>query len=127
MAGIDKTYITCKEYPLYRQWWIDNYEKMIKELGKSIWLYPFHIFDIELENITPDFLLSNNKDIEEFKNIAHDFPIWNTSSKDDEWLVKNCDIKSFRNRMLEVYPFNWIGFKGQKWVSKPKIKQQYKR
>ena len=32
MASIDKLYIDGKEYPLYRQWWIDNYEKMKKEV-----------------------------------------------------------------------------------------------
>ena len=31
MAGIDKTYIDGKDYSIYRQWWIDNYDKMKTE------------------------------------------------------------------------------------------------
>ncbi|MFA5300182.1 MAG: hypothetical protein WC389_18500 [Lutibacter sp.] len=121
MAGIDKTYIDGKEYPLYRQWWIDNYDKMIKEFGDYIWLYTFTFFDVWPEEVTPEFLKENTGDIEYFKN-KYDFPIWNTSEKKDKWLVKNCDIQSFRERMLEVYPYNWKGFKGQKWIPKPNKK-----
>ena len=126
MAGIDKTYIDGKEYPLYRQWWIDNYDKMIKELGEAIWLYPFSMFKVEWDfDFTPEFLLSHTDDIEYFKN-RYDFPIWNTSEATDMWLIKNCSFESFRNRMLSVYPSNWKGFKGQKWAKKEK-KQKYIR
>ena len=38
MAGIDKTYIDGKYYPLYREWWINNYDKMKKELGDYIYM-----------------------------------------------------------------------------------------
>ena len=119
MACIDKTYIDGKEYPLYRQWWIDNYEKMEKELGGVIWLYPFNIFydGYTDHNITPEFLNSHIEDLEECKGL-YNFPIWNTSERKDIWLVKNCPIQSFRDRMLEVYGENWKGFKGQKWVPK---------
>ena len=65
-------------------------------------------------------------DLEEYKD-RYDFAIWNTSERIDKWLVKNCNILSFRNRMLEVYSPKWTGFKGQDWVPKPKIKQKYKR
>ena len=125
MSAIDKTYIDGKEYQLYRQWWIDNYDKMIKELGEPIWLYTFSSFDLyRTEAVTPEFLLNNNKDLEEYKYI-HDFPIWNTSESTDKWLVKNCNIQSFRNRMMEIYPINWSGFKHQKWVKKPNKKSKY--
>lgn len=40
MASIDKTYIDGKEYPLYRSWWIENYEKMQKELGRASGGFP---------------------------------------------------------------------------------------
>ena len=39
MAGVDKTYIDGKEYPLYRKWRIDNYDKKKKaqeKLNKQI-------------------------------------------------------------------------------------------
>ena len=126
MAGIDKTYIDGKDYPLYRQWWIDNYDKMIKELGDPIWLYPFNYFaplsyKDDFPEITPEFLKDNTGDLDYYKN-SHDFPIWNTSESKDKWLIKNCNIQSFRNRMLEVYPHNWKGFKGQNWIPKPRRK-----
>ena len=126
MAGIDKTYIDGKDYQLYRQWWIDNYDKMIKELGEAIWLYTFSIFDEWDIDITPEYLENNTKDLIELKN-AYDIPIWNTTEKVDKWLIKNCDIVSFRERMIDVYDHKWNGFKGQKWMPKPKKKQKYVR
>lgn len=126
MAAIDKTYIDGKDYPLYRQWWVDNYDKMMRELGDYIWLYTFSFFYPNApEEFTPEFLKEHTADLEYFKN-AYDFPIWNTSESVDKWLIQNCDISSFRERMLEVYPHNWKGFRGQKWVPKPKIKPKYK-
>lgn len=127
MASIDKTYIDGKEYHLYRQWWIDNYDKMIKELGSYIWLYTFsYFYPNEPEEFTPEFLKENTEDLSHYENF-YDFAIWNTSEKEDKWLIKNCDLESFRERMLGVYPSNWSGFKGQKWVPKPRKKQKYRR
>lgn len=119
MSSIDKTYIDGKEYPLYRQWWIDNYDKMIRELGDTIWLYPFNWFDLNNDvEITPDYLKSHNEDMRVANRYTYDYPIWNTSERIDKWLVKNCPIQSFRDRMINVYPSNWNGFKGCKWVPK---------
>jgi hypothetical protein len=127
MAGIDKTYIDGKEYPIYRNWWIENYEKMVKQFGEAIWLYPFSIFDCDLDfEITPEFLKNNTADLDYCKN-RYDFPIWNTSESEDKWLVKNCEIQSFRNRMLECYNHKWKGFKGQNWIPKPRKKEKYIR
>jgi hypothetical protein len=125
MAGIDKTYIDGKDYLSYRNWWINNYDKMISELGHPIWLYTFDVFDYSID-ITPEYLKNNTKDIEYYKN-SFDFPIWNTSEKIDKWLMNNCAIQSFRDRMIDVYPYNWKGFKNQYWIPKPKLKQKYKR
>lgn len=120
MAGIDKTYIDGKDYPLYRQWWINNYQKMVEELGNPIWLYTFSIFDLD-DDPTPEFLLNITIDLDYYSR-RYDFAIWNTSEKVDKWLIRNCDIQSFRNRILEVYDYKWSGFKGQSWVPKPKSK-----
>ena len=125
MAGIDKTYINGREYPIYRQWWIDNYDKMIKELGSPIYLFAFDVF-YPTEDINPDFLSNNKQDLEETKYL-YDFPIWNTSEKIDKWLVRNCKIESFRTRMVQCYSYRWSGFKGQKWIPKPQKKQEYHR
>jgi len=124
MASIEKTYISGKEYPQYRTWWIDNYYKMKRELGEAIWLYTFDAFyPNEPDEVTPDFLLQHNEDLIEFKNRS-EFAIWNTPESTDKWLIKNCNIPSFRNRMLEVYNYKWKGFRGETWIPKPKIKQK---
>ena len=121
MAAIDKTYISGSEYPQYRRWWIANYQKMIKELGEPIWLYTFHVFGES--NITPQYLKHHTADLEYYKN-KFDFPVWNTSETADLWLIKNCNIPSFRKRMMEVYPHTWKGFKGLK-IPKGEKKQGY--
>lgn len=122
MAAIDKTYIHGKEYKVYRNWWIENYDKMKKELGDYIWMYPFSSLNLKFdEPVTPEILLTNNQDLEDYKNVT-EFAIWNTSESTDKWLVKNCNIQSFRDRILDVYSYNWKGFKGQKWVPKPNYK-----
>lgn len=111
MAGIDKTYIDGRDYKLYRQWWIDNYDKMMKELPNgAIYLYPFSIFRVD--EVTPDYLAENSKDLD-YWSTMYDFAIWNTTEGQDKWLIKNCNITSFIKRMVECYPPNWSGFKGK--------------
>lgn len=127
MAGIDKTYIDSKEYIVYRQWWIGNYDKMVRECEDTVYLYPFGAFyPNEPALITPEFLKNNAEDIE-FSKSVNEVCIWNTSEGWDKWLIKHCDIASYRERLLEVYPANWPGFKGQKWVPKREKKQKFKR
>ena len=99
---------------------------MKKELGDVIWLYTFTIFNDYGTDITPEYLQNNATDLEYYKNV-YEFAIWNTSEKVDKWLIKNCGIQSFRDKMLDVYPNNWKGFKGQNWIPKPKKKQRYTR
>lgn len=125
MAAIDKTYIQGKEYILYRNWWIDNYDKMLKELGKTIWMYPFGYFGSS-ELIDPEFLRNNQLDLESVRDIV-EIAVWNTSESTDRWLVKNCPIQSFRDTMLEVYPRRWKGFKNQNWVPRTNRKPKYVR
>jgi len=127
MAGIDKTYIDGCEYRLYRDWWITNYEKMKKELGDYIWLYTFGFFyPNEPDEFTPEFLESHTRDIDYYSRV-NDFPIWNTSESTDRWLVKNCEIASYRAYLLSAYSAKWKGFKGQKWVPKKNYKPKYVR
>ena len=87
MAGIDKTYIDGNDYPLYRQWWIDNYEAMVKEFGRPIYLYPFSILlyahNVRMEDITPEFLMTHTEDLEHYKR-SYGFAIWNTSERQDK-------------------------------------------
>lgn len=123
MAFIDKTYIQGKEYIIYRNWWIGNYDKMLKELGRPIWLYPFGYFE-NLDLVCPEFLKNNFIDLESVSRLF-EIAVWNTSESTDKWLVRNCPIQSFRNRMLEVYPKTWKGFKNQDWVPKNNKKPKY--
>ena len=111
MAGIDKTYINGNEYIKYRNWYIENYDKMIKEMGDAIWFYPFGYIEkwYDIEDITPQFLSENMDDVK-LASSMKDFPIWNTSEKWDKWLLINCPIKSFQDRMKEVYSSDWVGF-----------------
>jgi hypothetical protein len=102
MASIDKTYINGDEYPLYRNWWIANYDKMKIELRAVVYLYPFNAFDTEQE-ITPEFLKDNTEDIEYYQGL-NDVPIWNTSTKVDKWLINHCKIQSYQDRIKSVYP-----------------------
>lgn len=106
MAGIDKTYINGEDYPQYRQWWIDNYEKMNNELGYYIWLYTFSAFyPNEPEIMTPEYLINNELDLREYENETN-FTIWNTSIEEDKWLIQNCKIQSYIDRMNIVYSDN---------------------
>lgn len=118
MDSIYKTYINGNEYELYRNWWIDNYEKMKKEIGEVIYLLPLHIipFTVTSENI------KNIKSDVIYYQERYNFPIWETTEKQDLWLIKNCNIDSYRKRLLEVYPKTWKGFKGCTWVTKNNTK-----
>lgn len=120
MTATNKTYINSNEYELYRHWWVDNYNKMIKELNEPIYLYTFWLFGFN-NKVTPEVLKKNKSDVIYYEN-RYKFPIWDTSEKQDLWLVKNCDIASYRKRLLEIYPKTWKGFKGCTWVIKNNTK-----
>ena len=127
MAAIDKLYIQSKEYLRYREWWIDNYSLMIKELGHPIFMYPFSAlvgYDLNPYDITPSYLKNHSEDIESTK-LRNDTTLWNTSRTEDLWLVKHCNIQSFRDRLLQSYPRNWKGFRNQKWIPKKNKKLKY--
>lgn len=120
MAGIDKTYIDGREYKFYRNWWIENYEKMVKQFGYAIYLYPFcQFYPNEPEEMTPEFLTNNNLDLKDCEG-RDTFAVWNTTEKQDMWLVENCNIHSFRERMLECYSPKWKEFKGKSWAQRNK-------
>lgn len=112
MASIDKTYIDSEEYPLYRQWWIDNYDKMMEEMGCAVYLMPFVLFKNEPDDMTPEFLNTYHRDLLEVadKDENDEIVIWNTSERWDLWLVKNCPIESYQERLREVYESDWEGF-----------------
>ncbi len=80
------SYMSYIEYKKVREWWIDNYDKMMKELKNYIWLFPFWVYDEDKINST--FLKRYEKDIDAIKGIKK-IPIWNVSEKEYNWLIKN--------------------------------------
>ena len=88
MAAIDKTYIDGKEYPIYRQWWIDNYDKMVKELNKKI-------FNNVLQQTS-----KNNNILSQQKYIGNISEI-NTQIVDTD--VRNSDIEQYNDTIYIIY------------------------
>lgn len=107
MASIDKTYVSKEEYIQARQFWIDTYDKQIKELGGTQYLYSFGN-NTYPDSPTPEFLKENTKDIDTF---VDDSVLWNTGSVFDMWLAKNCNLDFIQSTLKYQYGEDWIGFK----------------
>lgn len=108
MAGADKTYVNKEQYLEARNFWIKTRNKQQKDLGYQIWLYPFGAFDVESSDQITDEMLASNLDLDYFDR--DEFPVWNTSTKSDLWLAKNCKLKVVQERLKEQYSENWVGF-----------------
>lgn len=91
MAVADKTYMTLETYEKIRTFWIETYDQQIKQLGKPIYMYPFEEFKTS-QQITPEFLNQNKKDLEYFWKEKQERAVLNTSSLEDAWLYQYCDI-----------------------------------
>jgi len=131
MAGIDKTYVNKEQYIQAREFWIKTYKKQIRDLGDSLWLYPFTTikygdWDEELkdcptlyEEITPEVLKENTKDI---NDIGNDSPLWNTSTLQDIWLYQNCKLDFVQERLKVQYSDNYFDkFKDINYKHKPQL------
>ena len=104
MAGIDKTFVTKKEYTEVRSFWIKTYKQQKKELGCPIGLYPFCMFTpIKFHKITPKFLLKNDNDLRDFDDDSTALVLWNTNVRQDQWLAKNCQLPFIQTRLVEQY------------------------
>lgn len=111
MAYVDKTYINFEEYKQTREWWLSTYEQQEKELGSPIWLYTFQVFDFkEVPENFKEFILKNNQDLIEYENVQ-EFCLWNTSSVQDIWLIKNCSLDFVQLRLKEQYGEDFWAFK----------------
>lgn len=119
MASIDKTYVNKEQYLRARQFWIDTSEQQTRQLGFRQYLYPFYVFDDEinfnddksrdtLSHLTSE-LLDTQKDIP--ADSDEEFVLWNTGTEFDIWLAKYCDLDFIQTRLHEQYDDNWIGFK----------------
>ena len=117
-----KTYILPEDYLIMRKWWIDNYDKMVLELGEAIYLWPFYVFENKLvkkyyPKVTPELLLSRDDDIQYYKNLTRDFVLWYTTEEQDKWLIKNCHLEPWIENVAFEYRKDWIGFKGSKVIA----------
>lgn len=87
MAAIDKTYVTTKEEYLEIRNWMENFTK---ELPNGMILYGGDfIYDVE--------------DLDEVFPCETGFPVMNTSTTMDYFLIKECPIKLVQDRMKSVY------------------------
>lgn len=108
MAGIDKTYLTRKQYIEVRNWYIENLEKQKIELGTPIYLHPFYTeHDVDFDEVTEEYMKKNTSDVNNFKDGA---VAWNTSNIEDIWLSKNCKLPFVQQRLVEQYGKGWSWF-----------------
>jgi hypothetical protein len=111
MAAIDKTYVNYEEYLKIRQFWIDTAEEQKKIFGRLQWLYPFQYIPGDTKEIYKRVLAGEiTEELEAYKG-KENFPVWNTSTMFDIWLIKRCNIPVVQNRLKSVYGENWWPFK----------------
>lgn len=105
MAIADKTYISKEQYILLKKWWLKTRKKQVRELGDEIYMYPFqhlsegnviggeYVTDFEYDPSESDL------DIENFGDGAQ--CLWNTSTKTNLWLAKNCPFDFIQEQLKE--------------------------
>lgn len=107
MAGIDKTYVNFDEYKKIRQFWIDTYDEQCRIFGSPVWLYPFEAISGNSDEVFEKVRLNQtNEDLAAYTE-SKDFPVWNTSTMFDIWLIKNCNIEVVQSRMAQVHGKDW--------------------
>ena len=105
MAIADKTYISKEQYILVKKWWLKTRKKQVRELGDEIYMYPFahltggnvvdsqYLIDFDYDPSESDL------DIENFGD--GDQCVWNTSTKTNLWLAKNCPFDFIQDQIKE--------------------------
>ncbi len=111
MAIADKTYVTKEEYILVKKWWLKTRKKQVRELGNEIWMYPFSYLSegkvIDGEYVT-DFEYDPSEsdlDIETFGEGEE--TLWNTSTRTNFWLAKNCPFEFIQTQIKEKLSTNF--------------------
>ena len=106
MAAADKTYINKDQYILVKEWWLKTRKKQIRELGHEIYMYPFQYLEhITYENGYDNPTIHYNYDPSEssldIENMGNDSPVWNTSTKVNFWIAKNCPLDFIQEQIRE--------------------------
>lgn len=106
MAAADKTYINKDQYILVKEWWLKTRKKQIRELGNEIYMYPFqyleHItYENGYDNPTIHYKYDPSESNLDIENMGDDSPVWNTSTKINFWIAKNCPLDFIQEQIRE--------------------------
>ena len=105
MATADKTYINKEQYILVKKWWLKTRKKQKRELGAEIYMYPFQYLSHETYDNGYDKppIVHYNYDPSEsdldVENMGDDCTVWNTSTKQNFWIAKNCPFDFIQNQI----------------------------
>lgn len=113
MAYADKTYINKEQYILVKKWWLKTRKKQKRELGDEIWMYPFQFLKEETYDNGYDNPPTIHYDYDpsesdlDIENMSDDCCVWNTSTKQNFWIAKNCPFdfiqEQIRAKLFEGY------------------------
>lgn len=106
MAAADKTYINKEQYILVKEWWLKTRKKQIRELGYEIYMYPFQYleyitYENGYNNPTIHYKYDPSESNLDVENMGDDSPVWNTSTKVNFWIAKNCPFDFIQEQIRE--------------------------
>lgn len=113
MACADKTYINKEQYLLVKKWWLKTRKKQKRELGAEIYMYPFQWLSHEIYDDGYDKppIVHYNYDPSEsdldIENMGDDSPVWNTNTKQNFWIAKNCPFDFIQTQIREKLSEEW--------------------
>jgi len=107
MAVADKTYISKEQYRLVKKWWLKTRKKQKKELGAEIYMYPFQYLTEETYDNGYDkppvvhYKYDPSESDLDVENMGDISPVWNTSTKQNFWIAKNCPFDFIQIQIRE--------------------------
>jgi hypothetical protein len=112
MASADKTYINKEEYILVKQWWLKTRKKQKRELGSEIWMYPFQwltheTYENGFDKPTVHYNFDPSESDLDIQNVGEDSTLWNTSTKTNFWIAKNCPFDFIQKQIKEKLSEEW--------------------
>lgn len=105
MAAADKTYINKEQYVLVKDWWLKTRDLQKEELGNEIWMYPFQSLIHETYDNGYDkppvihYNYDPSESILDIENMGDHSPVWNTSTKQNFWIAKNCPFDFIQSQI----------------------------
>ncbi len=113
MAAADKTYINKAQYAIVKAWWLKTRKKQKRELGAEIWMYPFdsltrETYDNGYDNPPVVHYSYDPADSDlDIENMGDDSPVWNTSTKQNLWIIKNCPLDFIQEQIKEKLSYEF--------------------